>query len=251
MLRKPTAAFLIALTLAAGLVRTATAADGPTPYPDPKDEAAWPGKGPIRVFGWMVENRKYYWSQREKDQGAVVFTGDSLTQNWKGAWMAESFPGMKIANRGVGGDTSRGVLFRFKEDVLDLKPKAIVICAGANDLSSHGDPAAAESNLKEMIRMAREYKPDVPVIVCTVPPRDMAEAPAKPGAYQDINGRILKLGKTGGDFEVVDLYAALAGTDGKPANLDHFAADKLHLAQPGYKVWGEALKPVFARMGVK
>ena len=59
------------------------AADGPTPYPDAKNEAAWPGRGPIRVHPWMVDNRKYFRTQREKDQGAVVFVGDSLTGNWK------------------------------------------------------------------------------------------------------------------------------------------------------------------------
>ena len=251
MIRKITSALLLAIAFTAGFAQIAPAADGPTPYPDPKDEAAWPGKGPIRTFGWMVDNRKAYWAQREKDQGAIVFVGDSLTQNWKGAWMAESFPGLKIANRGIGGDTSRGVLFRFKEDVIALKPKAIIINVGANDLSAHGDPATAEGNIKEMIKIARDYKSDVPIIVCTVPPRDKADSPAKPGAYEDINTRILKIGKPGKDFEVLDLYAALANKEGKPARAEDFSADKLHLAQPGYKVWGESLKPLFERMNIK
>lgn len=240
---------LAAAISAFALCQSASAQSAPTPYPDAKNEAAWPGKGPIRVFGWMVENRKYFWTQREKDQGAVVFVGDSLTANWKG--LAAAFPGLKVVNRGVGGDTSRGVLFRFKEDVLDLKPKAIVINVGANDLSSHADPAATESNIKELIKQAREYKADVPIVVCTVPPRDKADSPAKPGAYQDTNTRILKLGKPGKDFEVLDLYSLLANAEGKPAKAEYFAADKLHLAGPGYQVWGEALKPVFERMNVK
>lgn len=105
----------MALLFAALFTTHLIAADGPSPFPNDKDEAAWLGKGPIRSFGWMVDNRNYFWTQREKDQGAVVFIGDSLTGNWE--TLAQSFPDVKVANRGIGGDTSRGVLFRFREDV--------------------------------------------------------------------------------------------------------------------------------------
>src|SRR2546428_9430004 len=103
----PTHSCLLAAAIAAVALDAAplsAAAGGPTPFPDPKNEAAWPGKGPIRVFGWMTDNRKWFWSQREKDQGAVVFAGDSLTGNWNAKLMAQSFPGLKVANRGIGGD---------------------------------------------------------------------------------------------------------------------------------------------------
>jgi hypothetical protein len=56
--------------------------DGPTPHPDPKNEAAWPGKGPIRSFGFMVGERQAFWNNRQMDQGAVVFVGDSLIGGW-------------------------------------------------------------------------------------------------------------------------------------------------------------------------
>jgi len=121
-------------TLLAAVCFAATpihAADGPTPFPDAKDEAAWPGQGPIRVFGWMVDNRKAFWTHRDRDQGAVVFVGDSLIGGWKVERMVADFPGLKVANRGIGGDVSRGLLFRFREDVLDLKPRAIVMCIGS------------------------------------------------------------------------------------------------------------------------
>src|SRR5262245_51638142 len=100
-------------------------ADGPTPYPDPKNEAAWPGKGPIRSFDFMAGERRAFWSKRQQDQGAVAFVGDSLTGGWKN--LARDFPKLKVANRGVGGDVSRGALFRFQQDVLELNPQAVVI----------------------------------------------------------------------------------------------------------------------------
>src|SRR5690242_2931605 len=94
----------LALVSVSSLVPNAHA-DGPTPYPAQTDEAAWPGKGPIRCFEWMVSNRASFWKQRDRDQGAVVFVGDSLTGGWKPAVIAEKFPGLRVANRGIGGDT--------------------------------------------------------------------------------------------------------------------------------------------------
>jgi lysophospholipase L1-like esterase len=227
------------------------AADGPTPFPDPKNESAWPGKGPIRVFGWMVDNRKYFWTQREKDQGAVVFVGDSLTGNWNIKAMRKLFPDLKkIANRGIGGDVSRGVLFRFKEDVLDLKPTAVVLLIGTNDLSAHGDPAIIEENIAAIIAQARAYDATMPIVLCQTPPRDSAVAPMLPGAQADLNARIAKLGEGKEHFAVVDLFKPLATPEGKPIE-KCFQKDKLHLADPGYEIWAEQLKPVFEKLGIK
>ncbi len=238
----------------AGLVAAAkevsAAHTGPTPYPDSKDEAAWPGKGPIRVFGWMVDNRNYFWTQREKDAGAVVFVGDSLTGNWDAKSMAAAFPGMKIANRGIGGDVSRGVLFRLKEDVLDLKPKAMVLCIGTNDLSTHADPAIVEQNIAAILAEVRKYDPKLPIVLCTTPPRDAAEAPTRPGAQADLNARIAKLGAAQQNLTVIDLFTPMASADGKPIP-ELFAKDKLHFAAPGYQKWTELLKPALEKLGAK
>lgn len=122
------------------------AGEGPTPFPDAANDKAWPGTGPIRVHPWMKDNRAWFWSQRDKAQGAVVFAGDSLTGNWKSDQMQAAFPGLKIANRGIGGDVSRGLLFRLQEDVLALKPKALVLLIGTNDLSAHATPAGVMEN---------------------------------------------------------------------------------------------------------
>src|SRR5690349_7275368 len=97
----------------------------------------------------MVGERKAFWAKREKEQGAVTFVGDSLTGGWKN--LAKDFPKLKVANRGVGGDVSRGVLFRVKEDVLDLNPKAVVIEIGNNDLTAMGSAADMLSNLTDIL----------------------------------------------------------------------------------------------------
>lgn len=222
---------------------------GPTPYPDPKNEAAWPGKGPIRSFGWMVDNRKYFWTQREKDQGAIVFVGDSLTGGWKAPVLAEAFPGVRIANRGVGGDTSRGVLFRFKEDVLDLKPRAIMLLVGGNDLSAHGDPAAAQENITAMLDMVKAQDPSIPIILCQGPPSADPKAPLKPGARADLTARIAAAGAGRDNVTVLNLFAVFGTPEGAPIP-EYFAPDLVHLSAAGYKKWAEVLVPVFEKLGL-
>ena len=224
--------------------------NGPTPYPDAKDEAAWPGKGPIRSFGWMVDNRKYFWTQRTADQGKVVFVGDSLTAGWKQPVLVQAFPNLKIANRGVGGDTSRGVLFRFKEDVLDLHPKAILLLVGGNDLSAHGDTAAAAGNIEAMIEMAHAADPKVPIIVAQGPPSGDPKAPQKPGARADLNARIGKFADAKKNVTVVDLFTPLADAEGKPVP-EYFAADLVHIGPAGYQKWVQVLVPLFEKLGIK
>ena len=98
----------------------------------PKDPSLLPGKGPAATWSGLPK----LWAQRhaewartaDKDKGAVVFLGDSITQGWYA--LANAFPNLKVANRGIGGDTTRGVLYRLKADALDLDPKAIVLLIG-------------------------------------------------------------------------------------------------------------------------
>lgn len=229
--------------------QSAAAQTGPTPYPAADNNAAWPGKGVIRKFGWMVDNRAYFWKNREKDQGAVVFVGDSLTGGWKN--LAKDFPGLKVANRGIGGDTSRGVLFRFQEDVVDLNPKAIVINAGSNDLTAMGKAADALSNLADMIALAQKKNPDVKIVLCTVPPSNNPKAPIKIAEKRALNAGIVKLAEGKPNVAVCDLFTALANAEGTPAQPECFAADQLHFAAPGYAKWIELLKPAFEKLKVQ
>ena len=87
-----------------------------------------PGAGPIRRsyrFEYALARASVLRGppNARKDQGAVVFLGDSITQMW-GEGLQAAFPGVKVANRGISGDTSRGVLIRLQEDVLALNPTA-------------------------------------------------------------------------------------------------------------------------------
>ena len=98
----------------------------------PATDEGLPGVGPIRRYDWfrdLWKTRRSDWvKQRDAQQGAVVFLGDSITQGF-GDDFRKAFPGLKLANRGISGDTTRGMLVRLKDDVLVLKPKAVVILA--------------------------------------------------------------------------------------------------------------------------
>ncbi|MFI5170585.1 MAG: G-D-S-L family lipolytic protein, partial [Vicinamibacterales bacterium] len=96
----------------------------------PATDEGVPGAGPLRRYDWFQhlwrERRSQWAANAERDKGAVVFLGDSITQGWGGG-LGAAFPGMKVANRGISGDTTRGVLLRLEEDVLSLDPAAVVL----------------------------------------------------------------------------------------------------------------------------
>ena len=74
-------------------------------------------------------------------ENRVVFFGDSITDIWK---LADSFPGKPYVNRGIGGQTTPQMLVRFRQDVIDLHPKVVVILAGTNDIAGNTGPMRNE-----------------------------------------------------------------------------------------------------------
>ena len=164
--------------LAQDTISTAAVADV-SQYP--KDPSLLPGKGPAATWSGLPK----LWAQRhaewartaDKDKGAVVFLGDSITQGWYA--LANAFPNLKVANRGIGGDTTRGVLYRLKADVLDLDPKAIVLLIGTNDIGNGANPEDVADNLEAIIQEIKKFNPHLPVVVCEVMPRsDRNQHPA-------------------------------------------------------------------------
>ncbi len=218
-------------------------ATGPRPYP--AGAAPWPGRGVTRVFGWMEENRRAFWRQRAQKQGSVVFAGDSLIAGWRS--LASDFPSLSTANRGIGGDVSRGLLFRFQEDVLDLHPKAVVLLIGTNDLSARQATADTLFNIAAMLELARRHDARVPVVLCTLPPRAHRDAPVEPARLAELNAGIRALAAEHAGVTIVDLFEPLSAGDGS-MDERYFAADRLHLSAVGYAKWRSVLAPVLATL---
>ncbi len=221
------------------------AASGPTPYPSQAKD--WPGQGAIRVFGWMTDNRKAFWQQRDKQQGSVVFAGDSLVGGW--ATLAKDLPEVPVANRGIGGEVTRGLLFRFQEDVLDLHPRAIVLLTGTNDLSAQQPAAQTQANLMALLDLAERRAPGVPVVLCTLPPRNHPQAPVDPARLAEVNRLIVAAAKGRPRVAVLDLHALLADPDGMP-HADYFGRDGLHISPAGYQRFRDALRPLLKQLDV-
>lgn len=240
--------YALALLALAGPSAASLAQGGPTPFPG-NDSADWLGKGVVRVFPWMTDNRNYFWSQRDQSQNAIVFVGDSLTGNWGN--LAKSFPDLKVANRGIGGEVTRGTLFRFKEDVLDLNPRAIVLMIGTNDLSALESPNDALSNLSDILDMVQADAPAVPLILCTIPPRLSKEAPIDNARLLEYNQGITNLATGRKQVTLLDLYLLFlqAGTD--QPDPQYFKPDKMHFGEAGYLKWKGALDEVFAQLKLK
>ena len=98
----------------------------------------------------------------------VVFIGDSITAGWP---LERSFPGRGYINRGISGQTTSQVLVRFRQDVIDLTPAAVVILLGTNDIAGNTGPIALvdiQRNLASLVELAQAH--DIAVALCSVLP---------------------------------------------------------------------------------
>ncbi len=238
---------LLALLLS---VLSLTAAD-PASFalPAPAAEATLPGEGALRRYYGYVKRwntvRPQWATEIAKDQGAVVFLGDSITQGW-GADFKKSFDGLKLANRGIGGDTSRGMLLRLQEDVLSLHPKAVVLLMGTNDIEVEVPVDAIGRNFRKIVAALKAHDPKMPVIVCRVFPSSATKKRPKETILA-VNEQLAAAVKGDPQFTVLDTYALFANAEGDA--LPSLFPDLLHLNASGYTKWASALRPIFATLG--
>jgi len=207
------------------------------------DLATIPGEGPVRGhFDWFrnlwIERRSDWWRQRTNDQGAVVFLGDSITQGWGS--LAKDFPGLKVANRGISGDTTRGVRYRLPADVLDLHPRGVVLLIGTNDLEEGARPEIVGANVKAILAACRAADPKMPLIVCQLMPSSATKK--RPAAQiKQINALLADAVKAVPGCVLVDTWTPFADAAGD-ARPDEFP-DLLHPNAAGYTRLAATLRP--------
>jgi lysophospholipase L1-like esterase len=244
---------LVLVCFVASLCFQSGAADNPSSTGSrldiPATDEGLPGAGPIRRADWFRKlwtQKRTAWAQRvEKDQNAVVFLGDSITQGW-GDNVGGSFPGMKVANRGISGDTTRGVLIRLREDVLALNPSAVVLLIGTNDLEEQADPETIAGNMKLILAELKRHNAKMPIVLCQVFP---SSASKKRPAEQIKKINQLYAGAVKGDPQVtfVETWLLFANAEGD-ATKEEFP-DLLHPNKAGYAKWAAAIRPVLATLG--
>lgn len=208
-----------------------------------------PGEGALRRYDGYVKRWnaiRPQWAQDvAKDQGAVVFLGDSITQGW-GADFKQAFPGLKLANRGIGGDTTRGMLLRLQEDVLTLHPKAVVLLMGTNDIEVGVSAEAIGRNFQKIVAALKAHDVKMPVIVCRVFPSSATKKRPKE-TIAAVNALYDAAVKNDPQVTVIDTYTLFANAEGD-ARAEYFP-DLLHLNAAGYARWAAALRPLFATAG--
>ncbi len=167
----------------------------------------------------------------------VVFMGDSITEGWKIEGPGGMFPGKPYFNRGISGQTTPQMLVRFRQDVIGLRPKVVVILGGTNDIAGNTGPMTAaetEGNLASMAELARANH--IRVVLCSITPAfDYSWTPGAQPADKilAINAWIRDYAAAHG-YVYVDYHAALKDSrNGLPPALSR---DGVHPLPAGYAI---------------
>jgi len=175
------------------------------------------------------------------DAGRVVFMGDSITDGWgRGNNGSTFFPGKPYVNRGISGQTTAQMLLRFYPDVVDLRPRAVVILAGTNDIGGNIGPVTMDSiqqNLAAMADIARAN--NIKVVMSSVMPVCDYHRPQTqdrpPEKILALNRWIKAFAATHGMI-YLDYFSAMV--DSKGFLKAEITGDGLHPNAAGYAIMG-------------
>jgi len=169
----------------------------------------------------------------------VVFMGNSITEGWSN-FDKDFFINNPFVNRGISGQTTPQMLIRFRPDVVNLNPKAVVILAGINDIAGNTGPISLKNTAENIISMAEIAKANnIKVYICsTLPAIDFPWSPGlEPGPKVIKLNSILKNYCNSNDIPFVDYFSSMADDKGGLKVPEYTAAnDLVHPNLAGYKV---------------
>lgn len=145
----------------------------------------------------------------------IAFIGDSITSNWPLLQPPNQISGLPIVNRGLPGDTTTNMLVRFRRDILQLRPRVVVILGGINDLARIPLPDI-EHNLSAMAHDASQRK--IRVVLATLPPAGKSDPPSSPlNSNRDqllaLNTWLVSLAAQN-HYTLLDFHSALSDAQG-------------------------------------
>jgi lysophospholipase L1-like esterase len=187
-------------------------------------------------------------------QGRVVFMGDSITDSWPQPRFGEFFPGKPYVGRGISGQTTPQMLLRFRQDVINLKPKAVVILAGTNDIAGNTGPMTNEeiqANLMSMAELAKANGIRV-VLSSVLPVSEYHAGTAVPQTTRRPMDRIKSLNDwmkkyaTAEGHVYLDYFSAM--TDDKGLLRTELSADDLHPNAAGYAIMAPLAEAAIQRV---
>ncbi|MEO8909429.1 MAG: SGNH/GDSL hydrolase family protein [Gemmatimonadaceae bacterium] len=180
-------------------------------------------------------------------ENRVVFYGNSITEGWA-RFLPAMFPGKPYIGRGISGQTTPQMLVRFRQDVVALKPKVVVILAGTNDIAGNTGPSTLEmieDNLASMTEIAKAN--GIRVVLSSVLP--VYDYPWRPGLEPAL--KIIALNKWMRHYAArsgqvyLDYHSAMADSrQGLPPNL---AGDGVHPTEAGYRVMAPLAEKAIAQ----
>jgi lysophospholipase L1-like esterase len=182
-----------------------------------------------------------------RGENRVVFIGDSITDSWA-PFFPTLFPGKPYIGRGISGQTTPQILLRFRQDVVALKPKVVVILAGTNDIAGNTGPSTLEmieDNLKSMTEIAQAN--GIRVVLSSVLPasrfswkKDLEPAPK----IIELNSRIRRYAARAGAV-YLDYHSALADSAGGLKS--GLGKDAVHPNLEGYSVMAPLAERAIAK----
>ncbi|MGO9438425.1 MAG: SGNH/GDSL hydrolase family protein [Terracidiphilus sp.] len=187
-------------------------------------------------FGWLAKFKEddVKLGPPAPGENRVVFMGDSITEGWH---LDQSFPGKPYINRGISGQTTPQMLVRFRQDVIDLQPKVVVILAGTNDIAGNTGPETLEQieeNLASMADLA--HANGIRVVLCSILPAvDYSWAPGMtPAPKIDMVNAWLRGYALAKGYVYVDFHSAMKDErDGLPKSL---SPDGVHPLPAGHAI---------------
>ena len=174
-----------------------------------------------------------------KTETRVVFMGNSITEAWKNK-SPDFFKKNGYIDRGISGQVTHQMLLRFKADVIDLKPKVVVILAGTNDIAQNSGFVTIEAiaeNIFSMAELADYHR--IKVILCSVLPAiDYPWHPGLKPAQKIVElNEMLKKYALENNFLYVDYYSNMVDDKGGLKVPDYTSQDDLvHPNLTGYKI---------------
>ena len=177
----------------------------------------------------------------------VVFMGNSITDSWA-QYFGSMFPGKPYVGRGISGQTTPQMLVRFRQDVIALKPAAVVILAGTNDIAGNTGPSTLEmieDNLASMTELAQAN--GIRVVLSSVLP--VFDYPWRPGL--EPAGKIVTLNTWIRQYAAahhavyLDYHSALA--DERQGMRAELSTDGVHPNEAGYRVMAPLAEQAIAR----
>lgn len=194
----------------------------------------------IAAFGYDSKVKTFQSINETAIPQGTVFVGDSITQDFN---VYESFPGKNVYNRGIGGDTSEGVLKRLNVSIFDLKPKTVFLMIGTNDLALlKTTNEAIVMRIQSIVSKINDYDPKIQIYLLSILPVNETMDPKTvlPRKNKDIDEINQQL-KTLKHVKYIDFTSVFKDEEGRLKK--EYSMEGLHLSPLGYKVLTDTLKP--------